>query len=102
MRSVRRVLGAMSVLLITTIGPVSAQSAPLGGNATKESVAQTQNPSNRVKTWTRARLAAAQKRWAQNQDQFAACSKQLAEQKKIKRLSLHERGHILQGCMNRQ
>lgn len=104
MWGIRRVLKTVSVLLIATIGPASAQLTTPGGNAKKESFAQTENApvTNRVKTWTRARLATAKKRWAQNQDQFAACSKRLAEQEKINRPSLHERGHILQRCMNRQ
>lgn len=55
-----------------------------------------------TKTWTRARLEAAKKHWAEDNAKFADCSKQLADQKNAKRLSLHRQGHFLQDCMNRK
>jgi hypothetical protein len=54
-----------------------------------------------VTRWTRERLDAAKKRWAQNQTKFADCSRQLGETKKAKRLSLHDQGHFLDDCMRR-
>jgi hypothetical protein len=57
---------------------------------------------SKIKTWTRARLAAAKKRWAEDNAKFTDCSRQLIEQQKVRRLSLHRQGHFLQDCMNRK
>jgi len=104
MHNVHRLVRAICLGLVVTIGWASTHGLASTPNAGLEALAQaTSAPvTTRVKTWTRARLAAAQKRWAQNQEKFADCSKQLGELKKTKgRLSLHDRGHFLQECMNR-
>ncbi len=62
----------------------------------------TETPKTTTKTWTRAHLEAAKKHWAEDNAKFVDCSKQLADQKKAKRLSLHRQGHFLQDCMNRK
>jgi len=63
--------------------------------------AETASTTKRVTRWTRERLDAAKKRWAQNEMKFADCSRQLDEKKKAKRLSLHNQGHFLNDCMRR-
>ena len=55
--------------------------------------------SERVKVWTKQRLDAAKKRWAQNKEKFRDCSLKLDEEKKKKRMSLHAQGHFLDTCM---
>jgi hypothetical protein len=89
----------MGILLIATIG-VAAQTAAPAARPNQE-IIQAENPSagTSVKSWTRSKLDAAKKRWAQNQEKFSDCQKQLGERQKIKRLSLHNQGHFLEQCM---
>jgi len=53
----------------------------------------------RAQHWTRQRLDAAKKRWARNQQKFRECSFRLADEKKTRRMSLHQQGHFLDTCM---
>jgi len=46
----------------------------------------------KIKSWTRARLDAAKKRWAEDNAKFAACSNQLAEQQKPRRCRCTSKG----------
>ena len=96
----RRLFGATAIVLIATIGGVAAQTAAPAARPNQE-MTQAENPSagTRVKSWTRSKLDAAKKRWAQNQERFSDCQKQLGERQKIKRLSLHDQGHFLEQCM---
>ena len=100
MFSWRRSFGAMGILVIATMGDVAAQTA---APATKpnQAIIQADNPSagTRVKSWTRSKLDAAKKRWAQNQEKFSDCQRQLGERQKVKRQSLHKQGHFLEECM---
>ncbi|MBI3704331.1 MAG: hypothetical protein HY244_10940 [Rhizobiales bacterium] len=103
MQDVRRLLAAAGIVLLATMGGAAAQtSAP--ANVELQSFAQADKPSTatRVKTWTRAKLEAAKKRWAADNAKFTDCQKQLLEQRKTKRLSLHKQGHFLQDCMLRK
>lgn len=59
-------------------------------------------PAGKVRAWTRARLDAAKKRWAEDNARFTECTKQLDERKKAKRLPLRVQGHFLQDCMARK
>lgn len=104
MHSVRRLLAVAGVVVLATIGSAAAQTGAPAANVGLQSFAQADKPSTvtRVKTWTRARLEAAKKRWAADNAKFADCQKQLLEQRKTKRLSLHKQGHFLQDCMNRK
>ena len=99
----RQLLGVMGVLLIATSGGVAAQTNTPATNA-PQATGQAENPSagTRVKSWTRSKLDAAKKRWAQNQEKFSDCQKQLAERQNVKRLSLHNQGHFLEQCMLRK
>ena len=103
MRSVQKFLVVAALTTIATVGSARLQSIEAAANSGLESFAQAERPPvmTRVTTWTRARLAAAQKRWALNKEKFSDCSKQLADQKKTKRLSIHKQGHFLEACMNR-
>ena len=104
MSNSRRLLGAMGILLITTIGGVAAQTAIPAVSPNQATAAQAENSSagTRVKSWTRSKLDAAKKRWAQNQEKFTDCQKQLGERQKVKQLSLHNQGHFLEKCMSRK
>jgi len=82
--------------IISTQAPATAQTPA----ASSSSEASKPTAASKIKTWTRARLAAAKKRWAEDNAKFTDCSKQLAEQQKAKRLSLRAQGHFLQDCMN--
>jgi len=99
----RRVLAAAGIAVLATMGNAAGQtSAP--ATIGLQSFAQADKPSTvtRVKTWTRAKLDAAKKRWAADNAKFADCQKQLLEQRKTKRLSLHKQGQFLQDCMLRK
>jgi hypothetical protein len=103
MRSVQTFLVVAALTTIATLGSAPVQSVEAAANSGLESFAQAeQQPvTTRVKTWTRARLAAAQKQWALNKEKFSDCSKQLGDQKKTKRISIHDQGHFLDACMKR-
>jgi hypothetical protein len=96
----RQLLGVTGILLITTIGGVAAQTATSAASP-NQATAQAENPSagTRIKSWTRSKLDAAKKRWAQNQEKFSDCQKQLGEHQKMKRVSLRKQGHFLERCM---
>jgi hypothetical protein len=70
---------------------------PLQAYAQKNDAAPT-----RMRAWTRERWDAARKRWARNQQKFTACSLQLAEKKKERRMSLDTQKHFLNDCMRQQ
>ena len=94
----------MGILFIVTIGGAAAQTAPSAPNSNQTTTGRAQNPSaeTRVNSWTRSKLDAAKKRWAQNKEKFTDCQKQLGERQKEKRLSLHNQGHFLERCMSRK
>ena len=104
MRSVGQLLAVTGVVVVATIGSISAQAASPAVDATAQSFAQADKPSTaaRVKTWTRAKLDAAKKRWAADKAKFEDCQKQLLEERKTKKLSIHKQGHFLQACMNKK
>jgi hypothetical protein len=104
MHGLPRLIAAAGVMLIATVASLSAQPAVAAVNAGLGAFAQAEKPAMtaRVKTWTRARLEAAKKRWAEDQQKFSDCQRQLDEQRKTKRLSLHKQGDFLQHCMIRK
>ena len=104
MHGLRRLMAAASVMIIATVASVSARPVDAAVNTRLDAFAQAEKPAmtTRVKTWTRARLEAAKKRWADDQQKFSDCQRQLDEQQKTKRLSLHKQGDFLQRCMIRK
>ena len=66
MCSMQKFLIAASVAVIAILGSVPGQLVEAAANSGLEAFAQAEQQSvtTRVKTWTRARLAAAQKWWA--------------------------------------
>jgi hypothetical protein len=104
MHGVRQLLAAAGIVVLATVGSAVAQTGAPTTTTGLQSFAQTDKPSTvtRVKIWTRSKLEAAQKRWAEDNAKFADCQKQLLEQRKTKRFSLHKQGHFLQDCMNRK
>ncbi len=108
MQGGRRLLAMAGVVALAMIGSVSVQ-AGVPASVTMESYAQAQpapaqKPSvaTRVKTWTRAKLEAAKKRWAADKAKFTTCQQKLVEERKIKRMSIHKQGHFLEACMNKK
>jgi hypothetical protein len=101
MSIVRSCLLAAAVALTGTMA-VHAPAAAQTPAATSSSDVSKPRVTTKIKTWTRARLDAAKKRWAADNAKFAACSKQLAEQQETKKVSLHQQGHFMQDCMNRK
>ena len=104
MHGLRQLIAAAGIIIIATVGSVSAQPAVAAVNSGLDAFAQAEKPAMtaRVKTWTRARLEAAKKRWAEDQQKFSDCQRQLDEQRKSKRIGLHKQGDFLQRCMNRK
>ena len=97
----RRSLGVAGILLVATIESASAQKATSALSPSQTST-QAENPSagTKVKAWTRSKLDAAKKGWAQNEMKFTDCQKKLVEKHQVKRLSLHDRGPFLERCMS--
>ena len=104
MHGLARLIAAAGVIIIASAASLSAQPAGAAANSGPEAFAQADKPAitARVKTWTRARLEAAKKRWAEDQQKFSDCQRQLDEQRKTKQLSLHKQGDFLQRCMIRK
>ena len=94
------VLCGISALIV--ICPLMERSATGAENPGLQSQAQSDTGATtaRVKRWTKDRLEAAKKHWAEDQKKFSDCSKKLDELKKTKRrLSFHRQGHFLEKCM---
>ena len=87
---------------LVLICPLTEQSAAATESPGLQSQAQSdkQSTTERVRRWTKDRLEAAKKHWAEDQKKFSDCSKKLDELKKTKRrLSFHRQGHFLEKCM---
>lgn len=96
-----------AALLAAAIGlaaNLSTQTPTAAQTPAASSSSETPKPTaaTKIKTWTRARLAAAKKRWDEDNIKFIECSKQLKQQQKIKRLSMRRQRHFLQECMTRR
>ena len=106
MRGTGRMLAVASIAIFVTIGSLSAQAGvPAAGALEAYAQAQTETKpplTVRVKTWTRAKLDAAKKRWAADKAKFEDCQQQLVELRKTKKLSLHKQGDFLNDCMNKK
>jgi len=107
MRGGRRMLTAMGVAAVVSLGGMTVQAADPIADVAKQSFAQAQpaeKPSmaTRVKTWTRAKLEAAKKRWADDKAKFEGCQAQLIEARKSKRMSIYKQGDFLEHCMNQK
>jgi len=70
---------------------------------TSSAFAQAENGTvtSRVKRWTRARLEAAKRHWAEDQQRFSECTRELDDRKRTsgRRMSYHRQGHFLEQCM---
>jgi hypothetical protein len=80
-------------------GPESARSIAVGSSAFAQ--AEKGTVTGRVKRWTRARLEAAKKHWAEDQQRFSECTREWDDVKKksARRMSYHRQGHFLEQCM---
>lgn len=100
MKIVQATLLAAAIAFTTNL---SAQAPATAQAPVASSPSETSKPiATRGATWTRTRLAAAKKRWAENKIKFSACTQQLNERRKEKRMSLHLQAHYLQDCMTRK
>jgi hypothetical protein len=89
--------GALVVVCpLTPLSVTAAESPGLQSLAQADKGATT----TRVKRWTKDRLEAAKKYWAEDQAKFFNCSYKLDELKKsTRRMSFHKQGHFLEKCM---
>ena len=110
MRANRGKLAGFVVVLGLVTGTPSLAAGGLVKQDAVQAFAQAEKPpvSERAKVWTRARIAAAKKRWAVNREKFSGCNaelqqqQQLRQQQKQRRLSMHRQVDFLQSCMNRK
>ena len=77
--------------------PVKAEVSIAGVNVFAQADRSSAIP--RINGWTRARWEAAKKRWAKDQEQFAACVHKLNESREAKRLSYHNQTDFLEKRM---
>jgi hypothetical protein len=103
MHSTLRALARISIVLIVTVGSAPVPFASQTTDAGRGTYAQEQSPSGpkRIYIWTRARIAAANKRWAKNKEKFSGCAEQLQQEQKKRRLRPHGQADFMQDCMNR-
>ncbi len=108
MQGGQRLLAVAGVAALAMVSSLSAQPGA-SASVAMESYAQAQpapaeTPSvaTRMKTWTRAKLEAAKKRWAADKAKFTDCQQKLVEERKVKRMSIHKQGHFLEACMNKK
>lgn len=64
--------------------------------------AQRETVPQKAKAWTRARMAAAKKRWAANKEKFAACTTELREEQTKRKISTYRQVLFLESCMKRK
>lgn len=99
MRSLRT--GLFTVLVVAGVG-LNIESPALG---VRGAAAETKSESvmNRVVRWTRARLQAAKKHWAEHDQWFSECNTELENLKKSSRqMSYRRQAHFLEHCMRRK
>jgi len=99
MRTVR-CLVLMGIVVLSTTGTATAQSAAPGLTAYAQSAGSSEV--TRPKSWTRSQWEAAKKRWSQDREKFNACSMQLQEEKMKRRLSALKQVRFIEGCMSRK
>jgi len=92
--------GLAGIVFLAAVVGLPAQTVTSAESSGSDAFAQAEK-SSAVVTWTREKLAAAKKRWAQDQEKFSGCSKQLSEQHKANRPSAQDQGHFLQDCMSK-
>ena len=102
MRYVRTAAIGLSFVVALCVDMTAQESGPtITIASTAFAQAQNGTVTNRVKRWTRDRLEAAKKHWAEDQQRFSECTRELDDLKKKsgKRMSYHRQGHFLEKCM---
>lgn len=103
MRVARCALGIGLLFVFALCTNVMARDASPTITKGADAFAQADNSSvtTRFTRWTRARLEAAKKHWAEDQQRFSECTEELDKVKKKsgRRLSYHRQGHFLEKCM---
>ena len=91
----------MTALLLALTPAMAETGAVPQSDVALRTAAQAGEPavSGRVSRWTRAKLEAARKRWAENRARFKECVVELDALKKKQRMSYDSQGHFLQRCM---
>jgi hypothetical protein len=92
---------AMIALLLGLSSALAEPAAIPRSDVALRVAAQAGEPSvtSRVSRWTRTKLEAAKKRWAENRARFKECVVELDALKKKQRMSYDSQGHFLQRCM---
>jgi hypothetical protein len=97
--------GLFGVLMVAALGISIDIQETRPAIGVRAAVAQTESKTltSRVGRWTRARLQAAKKHWAEHERWFSECSRELESLKKsAKRVSYDRQAHFLEDCMRRK
>ena len=96
-------LAIVTALLLASVPAMAEQAVSVEPQMRHQTVGQAEQPSvpMRAVRWTRARLEAAKKHWAEDQARFKECVGELDSLKKKSRrwMSYHRQGHFLEKCM---
>lgn len=104
MQPLRCMLFGLVIVAILEINVGVHEAGPIMSLGTT-ALAQSQNETvvSRFSRWTRARLQAAKKHWAQHEQWFSECNRELENLKKSdRRISYDGQAHFLQTCMRRK
>src|SRR6476661_10862652 len=103
MRAVRTVL--FGLLIVAALG-IKIEFQETGATiGLREAFAETKSEGVRTRLgrWTRARLQAATKHWAEHEQWFSECNRELENlRKSSKRISYDRQAHFLTECMRRK
>jgi len=91
----------VAAFCVAGLSAPSAQASDRQTATWQDAFAQADSAKPRPRIWTGERLKAAKKRWASNKEKFSACNTELEQKKKTQKISLHNQGDFLEGCMNR-
>lgn len=96
----------LSGLLIAVVLGIDVgvyETGPVIGARAALAQTQTETLTSRVERWTRARFQAAKKHWAEHEQWFSECNRQLENLKKSgQRMSYDRQAHFLEDCIRRK
>jgi hypothetical protein len=102
MRYLRGAAFGLAIVMALDVNVAVQESGPTITNASSAfAKAENGTVTSRVKRWTATRLEAAKKHWAEDQQRFSECTRELDDMKKktVRRMSYHRQGHFLDQCM---
>jgi hypothetical protein len=98
--------GLFVLLIVAGLGfEIGLQRDWPGINFSGEAIAETQSDTaaSRFGRWTRARFQAAKKHWAEHEQWFSECNRELESRKKsANRMSYDRQAHFLEDCIRRK